>query len=327
MYEKIIVVTRKTRLQELVAKFNTRRQAKFYIEHGGGDFVDYENEDDNYKRSLDTVRSQVGDQLKVQYIDREFLPNFIFTPKDVILALGQDGLVANAAKYVGEQPIVGVNPDPSRFDGILVPHKTSSVRSAMDALLASKAKFKRVSLAEASLNDGQRLLAFNDLFVGAKTHVSARYRLKFGDRQEIQSSSGLIISTGAGATGWLSSVFNMVASIGSFTDSFIQYDPSTGRVVRPEMLRETYMKNMQTQWRSDELWFVVREPFVSRHSSAEIVIGRLPAGSELTIESRMPAGGTIFSDGIENDFLSFDSGMIAKVRTAEQQAKLMLPLQ
>ena len=39
MYKKLVIVTRKTRLQELVERFNTRSQAKFYIEHAGGDFT------------------------------------------------------------------------------------------------------------------------------------------------------------------------------------------------------------------------------------------------------------------------------------------------
>ena len=38
---------------------------------------------------------------------------------------------------------------------------------------------RNVTLAEVVLIDGQRLLAFNDLFIGARTHVSARYRVEF----------------------------------------------------------------------------------------------------------------------------------------------------
>ena len=61
--------------------------------------------------------------------------------------------------------------------------------------------------------DGQRLLAFNDLFIGARTHVSARYRVEYAGKQEQQSSSGLLVSTGAGSTGWLSSVMNMPSAV------------------------------------------------------------------------------------------------------------------
>jgi hypothetical protein len=35
----------------------------------------------------------------------------------IVITLGQDGLVANAAKYVAGQPIIAVNPDVEHFDG------------------------------------------------------------------------------------------------------------------------------------------------------------------------------------------------------------------
>ena len=57
LYEKIVVVTRKTRLEELIARFNSRGQAKFYIEHAGGDFSDYESEDASYQAAIAEARS------------------------------------------------------------------------------------------------------------------------------------------------------------------------------------------------------------------------------------------------------------------------------
>ncbi|HXK39819.1 MAG TPA: NAD+ kinase, partial [Candidatus Paceibacterota bacterium] len=63
MYNKLIIVTRKTRLQELVERFNTRSQAKFYIEHAGGDFNDYEREDDVYRSSLDVLRRSLDFEM------------------------------------------------------------------------------------------------------------------------------------------------------------------------------------------------------------------------------------------------------------------------
>ncbi|MBY0546098.1 MAG: hypothetical protein K2W95_02285 [Candidatus Obscuribacterales bacterium] len=321
MYEKIIAVTRKTRLQELIAKFNTIRQARFYIEHAGGDFADYQIEDENYRRALEDIQRQMdkfGSSLKTQYIDREFLPSFLFSEKDIVLAIGQDGLVANAAKYVGSQPIIGVNPDPARFDGILVPVHLNEVSGALRAVTTNSARLRTATLAEVLMNDGQKLLAFNDLFIGSRTHVSARYRLEFSGFSESQSSSGLIVSTAAGSTGWLSSILNMVSSVHSFCrGDRPAYSDLTGRAVANDSPRISST--------GDQLCFVVREPFVSKHSSANMVIGMLERGQELIIESRMPAGGTIFSDGIESDFISFDSGMVARVRTAQQVARLVMP--
>ena len=44
------------------------------------------------------------------------------------------------------------------------------------------------------------------MFVGHASHQSARYRLRVGDRTERQSSSGMIVATGTGATGWAASI-------------------------------------------------------------------------------------------------------------------------
>ncbi|MFN7971401.1 MAG: NAD+ kinase [Acidobacteriota bacterium] len=302
--EKIVVVTRKTRLVELVERWNTRAQAKFWIERAGGDFVDYEREDDAYRRALEVLGRSLELGLKTQTIDRALLPTFLFSPHDLVVTMGQDGLVANAAKYVGSQPILAVNPDPARFDGVLLPFTPVTAREGARRVLDGTCLVDEVTLAEATLADGQKLLAFNDLFVGAASHVSARYRIRWGERAEAQSSSGVLISTGAGSTGWLSSVFNMTAGIASFTGG----QPGTP---------------LRLSWSDPRLVFVVREPFLSRHSQATIVAGTLAPGAHLEMESLMPSGGIIFSDGMESDFLSFESGATLEVRAARSRARLV----
>jgi NAD kinase len=305
-FEKLVLVTRKTRLEELVERFNTRAQAHFYIEHGGGDFAAYVAEHDAYQRSLESVRRAVEIGLKVQVLDREIVPTYLFSKQDLIVTLGQDGLVANTAKYVAGQPILAVNPDVQRFDGILLPYVPEAVRPQLEQVLAGRYHCASITLAAATLKDGQRLLAFNDLFIGARSHTSARYRIRFGEAVENHSSSGIIVSTGAGSTGWLSSVFHQTAGILSFLG---------GATVAPVRLA----------WDDERLLFVVREPFVSRHSTAGIVAGVLANGSSLTIESQMPASGVVFSDGVEADRLDFNSGAIATVGIAGEKANLVMP--
>jgi NAD kinase len=305
MFEKIVLITRKTRLQELVERFNSRAQAKFYIEHAGGDFDDYLKEDDAYARSLEALHRGLDLGIRVQQVARELVPNFLFAERDLVVAVGQDGLVANVAKYVGGQPIVAVNPDPERFDGVLLPFQTPQAREAVQRLVEGKAKIREITLAEARLNDGQRLLGFNDLFIGARSHVSARYRIGAGKVVEPQSSSGVLVSTGAGSTGWLSSVFNMAAGIAAFTGGKTGTPPHLG-------------------WEDPRLVFVVREPFVSRHSQASLVAGVLAAGETLSLESLMPSGGVIFSDGVEADALAFNSGAMAKIAAAAQRTRLVV---
>ena len=303
-FEKLVLVTRKTRLQELIERLNSRGQAKFYIEHAGGDFSEYDREDGAYRRSLETLRRSLDLGLKLHVLDRELVPTCLFAATDLIVAIGQDGLVANTAKYVGEQPIVAVNPDPARFDGILLRFRPEEARPAVERVLEGRAAIRKVTLGEVTLNDGQRLVAFNDFFIGARSHVSARYRILFAGKSEVQSSSGVLVSTGAGSTGWLSSVFNMAAGIARFAGA--------GGIRRPVL-----------EWEDPRLVFVVREPYASRHSGAGLVAGILEAPGELVIESLMPSGGVIFSDGVEADYLAFNSGARAVVRAASTKAHLV----
>ena len=159
--------------------------------------------------TLDQLKKELDLGYPLKFVEREYLPTFDFRGCIAIVVVGRDGLVANAAKYVGDLPIVAVNPDPQRIDGVLLPFFVRQARQAVQRAAENRAKIREVTLAEVNLNDGQRMLAFNDFFIGCQSHVSARYVLRVDNQAEPQSSSGLIVSTGAGSTGWLSSVFNM----------------------------------------------------------------------------------------------------------------------
>lgn len=306
-FEKAIVVVNKTRLESLIERFNTQAQARFYIEHSGGDFQDYVSEHDIFHRSLEKVVRSVQRELRLKVLERKFMPNFLFSEKDMVVVVGQDGLVANAAKYVGGLPILAVNPDTSRYDGILLPFDIENFEQGWHALVSHTATFKEVTLAEAKTNDGQRLLAFNDLFIGPSSHTSAQYQITYRNQTEQQSSSGIIVSTGAGSTGWLSSVFNMANMVMRNFGGPEERPPAT----------------FSMRWNTPALVFIVREPFLSRHSTIKFSAGALIAPEKLIVESRMPSNGIIFSDGIEADFAHFNSGTRVEIGVAPEKAHLV----
>jgi len=303
--EYAIIIKNKTRLETLIERFNTKAQAKFYIERSGGDFNDYEMEHEIFHCSLSIVQRNLSTIIKNKIVERSFLPSFIFNDKQVIVTVGQDGLVANTAKYVKQIPIVAVNPDHERFDGVLLPFNPDNFLIAIDKVIANNYKSKLTSLAEARLNDGQRLLAFNDLFIGATSHVSARYQISYNNKTEEHSSSGIIVSTQAGSTGWLSSIFNMSFAI----RKFVEKDNS---------------KKKYAKLKDNQLMFAVREPFASKKTQIETSVGIITEQSKLVIQSFMPNNGLIFSDGIETDFLKFNSGAIATIGIASEKANLVM---
>jgi NAD kinase len=323
-----MLVTRPMRLAELVIRFNTVSQARFYVEHQGADFSDYLREDETYHRALAETQSMLTQMGRVQTIDRTFLPNFIFAPEDVIVTLGQDGLVANTLKYLDGQPVVGVNPDPERWDGRLLPFATSDLAELMPEVLFGKRRTRSVTMAKATLNNGQTMYGVNDLFIGPKTHTSARYVIRSGDLSETHSSSGVVVSTGMGSTGWLKSLITGATAISQSAGTILgPQSPliaSTAANRKPKQ-KMMFQPNAQTAfaWDADHLCYTVREPFPTKTTSASLVFGRVTVETPLILESRMAEHGVIFSDGIEKDFLEFNSGTQAVITIAERKGRLV----
>jgi NAD kinase len=303
---KVVLVVRRTRLDELITRFNTEDQAKFYVEHLGSDFSDYKREDVAYKKAVSDAGKIISRQARIQILDRSFIPNFIFGKHDTIVALGQDGLVANVMKYLEGQALIGVNPDPKRWEGVLLPFIVPHLESILAETFAGKRTIREVTMAQAKLNNGQTLRAVNDLFIGPRTHTSARYRIRIGDLEENQSSSGIIVSTGLGSTGWLRSILAGAEGISS---------AASGKPPRSS--------DGSFDWSADYLRFSVREPWPSKNSGAGITFGKIVRSKPLALVSQMPENGVIFSDGIENDFLQFNSGTEAVVSLSKSKGLLV----
>lgn len=325
---KIVLVTRPTRLAELVIRFNTVSQARFYIEHQGADFSDYLREDETYHGALVETQKILARIGRVQTVDRSFLPNFVFAPDDTIVTLGQDGLVANTLKYLDGQPVVGLNPDPARWDGKLLPFRVKDLSKLIPEVLAHGRPTKPVTMAKASLNNGQTMYAVNDLFIGPKSHTSARYIIRSGELSEAQSSSGVIVSTGMGSSGWLKSLLTGAAAITrSARSARTQQVLESIAVNESDPRLTTKIKlNMESEfaWDADYLFYTVREPFPTRTTGATLVFGCITNQAPLTIESQMAENGVIFSDGIEKDFLEFNSGAQATIGIAERHGILVV---
>ena len=176
-------------------------------------------------------------------------------------------------------------------------------------LLREQRKFKEITLARADLNDGQSLLAVNDLFIGQKTHVSARYILEYKSQCERQSSSGIIVSTGLGSTGWFKSILEGASKIvnGCANNTSI-----------------SVKKDDKFTWNSEFLYYTVREPYPSKTTQSNMVFGKISKGNSFKIKSLMSENGVIFSDGVENDFLNFNSGSEVTISIADKKGLLVI---
>ncbi len=309
---KAVIVHRETRLDELKRRYNTLEQARFYIEHLGADFDDYVADDKSYKASLSQVQSTYQKIAKVQLVDRSFLSNFIFVGDETIVVVGQDGLVANTLKYVRDIPVVGINPEPKRYDGVLLPFNANDITKLAPETIRGagfgkgERQQKAVTLAKAELSNGQSIVGVNDIFIGPKQHSSARYELEWKNSSELQSSSGVIVSTGLGSTGWFQSLLTGAKGIAG------------------NLNRDRAHLQQGFAWNSNHLYFCVREPFPSQITGTDLVFGKITKKQTLKISSQMPENGVIFSDGILDDTIDFHSGLKATIGLADWQGRLVV---
>jgi hypothetical protein len=305
---RMVLVTRQTRIDELLQRHNTLGQARFIVESQGLAFDDYLAEDQVFKQQLTKLKSRLEQLGRLHHIDRGLLPSYLFREDDLVLALGQDGLVANTLKYLTGQPLIAVNPDPVRYDGILLPFLTEEAPTIVKEVLKQVRSTRSITFGEVQLNDGQRLLAVNDFFIGVKGHSSARYEITLDQKRERQSSSGIIISTGLGSTGWFKSVITGATRIAEAMGQSPTEPPHEQNI----------------PWDSDFLFYSVREPFPSSYTGTELAFGRISKTNAMEIASNMPADGIIFSDGMEQDYLEFNTGRIARVGVAEKAGRLIV---
>lgn len=290
---RVVLVTRETELSALLVRHGTRGQVEFYLSSRGQDFAAVETRDQIQSKAITAAKEAIPADWSFAQVERQDLNRFLFFPNDIVVALGQDGLVANLAKYLEGQPVIGVTPSSEIGEGVLTPHGVAALPDLLKRTGAGDMDAQFRAMVEAQLAGGDRLLALNELFIGHRSHQSARYDLQFAGEAEFQSSSGMIISTGTGLTGWARSIMTA-------TDTTYAFDASDPKAV-----------------------FFAREPWPSRNSGATLRSGLIEADAPLQVVSRMGEGGVIFADGIEQDFLGFDWGAEVDVHVADAQLKLV----
>jgi NAD kinase len=304
---RILLVHRRTRLEELVARHNTVEQARFAVERLEGDFGDYVKEDARYREALTRAEAALKSLGRVQRLERDFLPNYLFGRDDLVVVVGQDGLVANTLKYLDGQSVLALNPDPTRYEGVLLPFALADLPRVAAEALAGRRPASEITMVEARLNDGQRLQAVNDLFLGPRRHTTASYVLAFGDYRDLQMSSGLIVATGLGSTGWLRSILEGAVFLAA----------AAGRRF------DTAELTADLRWESRFLLFAVREPYAGGAGTAGPVFGRIDAQTPLRLESRMAEEGVIFSDGMLDDAVPFNAGAQVEIGLAARCGRLL----
>lgn len=293
---RAVLVHRRSEIDELVARHGTRQQAAFFLAGRGRGLDEVQARHEAQRHAFESAARAIPLDWRRGQVERADLSRFVFAPEDVVVAVGQDGIVANVAKYLHGQVIVGVNPEPDRNPGVLVRHAPSDVSGRLRAAVAPDvdAHVQARVLVEARVDDGLALRSLNEIFVGHPSHQSARYRLETPDgRSERHSSSGVLVGTGTGATGWCRSVW--------------LERHSAIRLPEPEEPRLS--------------WFV-REAWPSPATGTEFTEGTVAAGQELAIVAESDL--VIFGDGIESDALSLTWGQRVTLTVSDERLRLLV---
>ncbi|MFH8621261.1 hypothetical protein ACH4A8_05030 [Streptomyces vietnamensis] len=293
---RAVLVHRTTEYEELLARHGTHGQAAFFLAARGRSVDAVRERHERTRRALAEVAGAVPLTWRQTRVERADLDRFLFGPEDVVVVVGQDGLVANAAKYLTGQPVIGIDADPGRNPGVLVRHRPDRARRLLPYAAGAGAAVDELTMVEAVTDDAQRLLALNEIYVGPPGHQTARYSLALDGTDappEAQASSGVLVGTGTGATGWLRSLWEQRSS------TLALPAPSDARLA----------------------WFV-REAWPSPTTGTTRVEGLLEAGRglRLTVESdRLVA----FGDGVESDALELTWGQTIHLTAAGSRLRLV----
>ncbi|MFB7188150.1 hypothetical protein ACFCZT_23220 [Streptomyces sp. NPDC056230] len=292
---RAVLVHRTTEYEELLARHGTHGQAAFFLSSRGRSIDEVARRHRHTRQALADVAAAVPLQWRQSRVERVDLDRFLFAPEDVVVVVGQDGLVANVAKYLSGQPVVGIDTDPGRNPGVLVRHRPSDAAGLLRAAASPAGAVDELTMVEAVADDTQRLLALNEIYLGPPGHQTARYRIgpdSPGAATEPQASSGVLVGTGTGATGWLRSLWQERRS------ALPLPAPTDPRL----------------------LWFV-REAWPSPATGTSLVAGELGRGQglRLTVESDRVV---VFGDGMEADALDLTWGQTVRLGISATSLRL-----
>lgn len=291
---RAVVVHRRTELEDMLARHGSRGAAAFFLRSRGQDLALLESRHEATQAALRRVAADIPLDWRRGTVERGDLDRFLFASDDILIVVGQDGLVANVAKYLTGQPVLGINPDPAVNPGVLVPLAPTMVGDRLTLLTNGSATIEHRTMVQGRVDDTQTLLALNEIFLGHPSHQSARYTLLTpGGERERQSSSGLIAGTGTGATGWC-------RSIALERSSALPPPSATERALT---------------------WFV-REAWPSPATGISHTEGTLEGDAHLTITGETD-GLVLFGDGIETDHITLAWGQQVTISVASQSLSLV----
>lgn len=216
---------------------------------------------------------------KLKFIKHERTKDYrdIIKNIDLIIVIGGDGTFLLSSQFVKNIPMLGVNSNPERKEGFLMQTTKYDFKKKFSDFLRNKHKIVKITRLQPVLNGKKLRPALNEVFVGhVKSYKMIRYKLTINNKEELQRSSGIIISTPIGSHAWALSA----------------------RGKKMTLLSKKYQ-------------YVVREPYQGKLHSHKLLKGIISGKDILVINAQMNHG-IISIDALSEDF-EFKKGSILKI--------------
>lgn len=155
---RVVVVHRRTELDELVARHGTLGQAAFFLSTRGRSMEDVKGRHEVTTQSLNAVSAAIPSDWRRGRVERADLSRLAFDPEDIVVVVGQDGLVANVAKYLDGQVVVGIDPEPGRNAGVLVRHEPGKAADLLRRAVRANPACDHLTMVTAIADDARRSL-------------------------------------------------------------------------------------------------------------------------------------------------------------------------
>ena len=257
----LLVVYKTSRYQQVILE-DHHPEIEALIEANDPSVARLKRSHEAHQRSLDRVL----EALTRHGLDFEAHPRGrVHDPErfELVISVGGDGTVLELSHGLRQTPILGINSDPEASVGYFCAGGADHVEELIARTLDEQwqpLKLRRFAL---TINETERTVpALNDVLVcHANPAALSSYILRLDDHEESQRSSGLWLSTPAGSTGAIRSAGGLVLPI-----------------------------------KSQNLQFLVREPYPPRQGSYRLLKGIRPMDTTLEITSKM-MDGRVFLDG------------------------------
>ena len=180
--------------------------------------------------------------LKVNYkaVRRTNLTPQTCKDADLIIVVGGDGTFLKTTRHVfDDTPVLPVSSDTKYNEAFYSKATPQDFAKKFEKLINGKSTTVKLPRLEAKINGKTaKALAVNEVFVGsAHPYQTSRYVLKVKRKEEFQKSSGVLITTRSGRTGWAMSAAKKRLNVPKNGLGYVVREPYSGRLTKPKLLQ------------------------------------------------------------------------------------------